>query len=442
MLNLIISSVLILCLIFYFNSFEVMIMLLFMSLMFFFSILMNANCTMTEFMELDLMSGIMILLSVWITFLMLLASFNNKVYVNKFFLFYVLMMLFLLEMCFSVNNLMMFYFFFESSLFPMIMIIFGWGNQPERIQAGYYMLMYTIFGSFPMFIMIVNYFTKNFSLSYTYMIWLENLTLGTVFSFLMLGFLVKIPMFLFHLWLPKAHVEAPISGSMILAGVLLKLGVYGIFRFKNMILYNLMILSEIIMIISIWGSVMISMYCLFQIDIKSLIAYSSVCHMGVVLSGSLTFSTFGSMGSLLLMTGHGLASSGLFCLANTLYERTFTRSMLMLKGVMKVFPSMTLWWFLFSIVNMSAPMTLNIFGEFFLSLSLLKYSIFFFFPLMLIIFLSACYSMYLYSYLNHGNGWVSWSMKSISMREYNILFLHLFLMIIWFFKLYLFCKWI
>nr|YP_044787.1 NADH dehydrogenase subunit 4 [Amblyomma triguttatum]BAD24960.1 NADH dehydrogenase subunit 4 [Amblyomma triguttatum] len=442
MLNLIFSSVLILCLIFYFNSFEIMIMLLFTSLVFFIKILMNPSYSTMEFMEMDLMSEIMILLSIWITFLMLLSSFANKIYMNKFFLFYVMAMLFLLEMCFTMVNLMMFYFFFESSLFPMIMIIFGWGNQPERIQAGYYMLMYTIFGSFPMFIMIINYFTKNFSLLYIYMMWLENLMLGMIFSFLMLGFLVKIPMFFFHLWLPKAHVEAPIAGSMILAGILLKLGIYGIFRFKNMILCNLMIFSEIIMVISVWGSVMISMYCLFQVDIKSLIAYSSVCHMGMVLGGSLTFSIFGSMGSLLLMTGHGLISSGMFCLANILYERTYTRSMLMLKGIMKVFPSLTLWWFLFSIANMSAPMTLNILGEFFLSLSMLKYSIFFFFPLMLIIFLSACYSMYLYGYLNHGNGWVMWSMKLISMREYNIMFLHLFLMIFWFLKFYLFCKWV
>uniref|UniRef100_UPI0030FF1551 NADH dehydrogenase subunit 4 n=1 Tax=Amblyomma limbatum TaxID=591489 RepID=UPI0030FF1551 len=443
MLNLLSSTILILCLLFYLKSFELMIMLLMLTYFFLIKIVMFTMFeSITEMMELDLLSSILILLSIWITFLMLLASLNNKISFNKFFMFYVILMLLLLEMCFSMINLLAFYFFFESSLFPMVMIIFGWGNQPERVQAGYYMLMYTIFGSFPMFIMIMLYYNKNYSLIYIYMMWLENENMGIMFLFVMMGFFVKIPMFFFHLWLPKAHVEAPIAGSMILAGVLLKLGIYGIFRFKNMILKDLMNFNEMIMIVSIWGSVMISIYCLFQVDVKSLIAYSSVCHMGVALSGSLTFYIFGSMGSLLLMIGHGLVSSGLFCLANLIYERTFTRSMLMLKGLMKFFPSLTLWWFLFSIFNMSAPMTLNIFGEFFLSLSILKFSIFFFFPLMLIIFLSACYSMYFYSYLNHGESWIMWAMKSVMMREYMLLFLHLFLMIFWYMKLYLFCKWI
>nr|WEF74997.1 NADH dehydrogenase subunit 4 [Amblyomma mixtum] len=441
MLSMIFISFLILWMSFFLKTLEIMVMILFM-IMTFLCFMMNVN--VMEIMEnfsLDLLSNLMILLTIWITFLMILASFTHEISLNKMFLFYTMLMMFLLMVCFSVSNLLAFYFFFESVLFPIVMLIFGWGNQPERLQAGFYMLMYTIFGSFPMFIVIIFYFWNNYSLTYFYMNWIE-MNLGLIFIFLMLGFLVKIPMFFFHLWLPKAHVEAPISGSMILAGILLKLGIYGIFRFKMMMINELVKSGEIFTTISIWGGVMISLFCMYQIDIKALIAYSSVCHMGIVLGGLINFTIYSSVGSLLLMVGHGLCSSGLFCLANMIYERVFTRNMIMFKGLKMFFPSLTLWWFLFSITNMSAPLTMNLFGEFFLSLSILKFSVFYFFPIMLIIFTSACYSIYMYSYINHGHGWTFWSLKPILSREYLTVFLHAFPMLMWFLKASMFCKWI
>nr|BCW91333.1 NADH dehydrogenase subunit 4 [Amblyomma sp.] len=441
MLMAIFGSFLILCITLLMQTFEIMLMILVMMMGFFVQIISMQEVYIMSQFNMDLMSVLLVILTIWITFLMFLASNFNKICNNKSFLFYVNLMMFLLIICFSVTNLLAFYFFFESVLFPIIMIIFGWGNQPERLQAGFYMLMYTIFGSFPMFVMIIMYVNNMFCLNYNYMEWLVSF-LGNLFIFLMLGFFVKIPMFFFHLWLPKAHVEAPISGSMILAGVLLKLGIYGIYRFKMMMINSIIMYSELLISTSIWGSVMISIYCLFQIDIKSLIAYSSVCHMGIVLSGILSFSIYSSTGALLLMIGHGLCSSGLFCLANLIYERTFTRSMMLFKGMKSIFPVLSLWWFLFSILNMSAPMTMNLFGEFFLSLSILKLSIFFFIPIMLLIFLSACYSIYMYSYINHGQGWMVWSMNQIYLREYNLLFLHFFPSIMWILKISFFCKWI
>ncbi|YP_009159626.1 NADH dehydrogenase subunit 4 (mitochondrion) [Amblyomma americanum] len=441
MLSLIFMGVLITCSSF-FLEFSVLMLMILLTLKVIFIKLVNVENVIIEYMfMMDLMSSMMILLTIWITFLMILSSFAKEVQKNKMFLFYVTFMMLLLMICFTVMNLLAFYFFFESVLFPIIMLIFGWGNQPERLQAGFYMLMYTIFGSFPMFVTILMYMYKNNTLIYPYMDWIES-QLGILFIFLMMGFLVKIPMFLFHLWLPKAHVEAPISGSMILAGVLLKLGIYGIFRFKKFMMVELMNFSEIFVVVSIWGSVMISMFCLYQTDIKSLIAYSSVCHMGVVLAGVMSFCIYSSMGALLLMIGHGLCSSGLFCLANIIYERVSTRSMLLFKGMKSIFPSLTIWWFLFSIINMSAPLSMNLLGELFLSLSILKMSIFYFFPVMLIIFMSACYSIYMYSYINHGYGWVLWSLSPINSREYSILFFHLFPMILWILKISFFCKWI
>uniref|UniRef100_A0AAT9FF24 NADH-ubiquinone oxidoreductase chain 4 n=1 Tax=Haemaphysalis megaspinosa TaxID=1155002 RepID=A0AAT9FF24_9ACAR len=438
MLKLILMSLLILCMFSYLESIQMMISIIFM---FFLTILMYfSNFFMiSPFFGIDLMSLMLILLTIWISFLMMLASFANKVSNNKSFIFYLSMMMLLLIVCFSVLNLMFFYFFFESVLFPIVMMIFGWGSQPERLQAGIYMLMYTLFGSLPLLVTMLIF--KKTSLMYLFIEW-QEIKIGIYFFLMMLGFLVKIPVFFFHLWLPKAHVEAPISGSMILAGVLLKLGIYGIFRFKSFYFFEILNFSYLLMILSIWGSVMVSIYCLFQTDIKSLIAYSSVCHMGIVFSGTINFFFFGSYGSLLLMIGHGLCSSGLFCLANLVYERFYTRSVILIKGLMKIFPSLTLMWFLFSIINMSAPMTMNLMGELFLCLSIMKYSMFFILPIMILIFLSACYSIYMYSYLNHGEGWLLWSCKMMNLREYYLLILHLIPMTLWMFKFNFFYKWV
>nr|YP_010329501.1 NADH dehydrogenase subunit 4 [Hyalomma scupense]UNO54322.1 NADH dehydrogenase subunit 4 [Hyalomma scupense] len=426
------------CLFVYMSSYQTMIYLLLFTFLVIFKSILNNGELMTNFFFTDLMSLSMINLTIWISFLMILASNFMKIYKNKFFIFYTMMMMMFLILSFSIENLLMFYLFFESILFPIVMLIMNWGNQPERLQAGLYMLLYTVFGSLPLLILMLN---KNISLSILYNYWVFN-SMGMMFLFMMLGFLVKIPMFLFHLWLPKAHVEAPVAGSMILAGILLKLGFYGVFRFKSFFFVDLLNYGVILMLISIWGSVLISVICFFQIDIKSLIAFSSVSHMGIALGGCLTFFLYGSYGMLIMMIGHGLCSSGLFCLSNLFYERFFTRNMFLLKGMIMIFPNLTLWWFIFSVINMSAPLTMNLFGELFLSVSLIKYSFIFIIPISLLIFFSACYSMYMYSYINHGKSWIVYSNNMINCREYLLLMLHLFPMTTWFLKMNFFFKFI
>nr|YP_010324946.1 NADH dehydrogenase subunit 4 [Dermacentor steini]UNO54127.1 NADH dehydrogenase subunit 4 [Dermacentor steini]WPQ69981.1 nad4 [Dermacentor steini] len=438
MLKLLLMSVLILCLIFLMNSYQVILYLLILSSTFILVNLCNSGEMISNYFFLDLLSFNMTNLSIWISFLMLIASTYMNLLKNNFFLFYVIIMMNMLLVCFSAENLLMFYVFFESVLFPIVMMILKWGNQPERLQAGFYMLMYTMFGSLPLLVLMI-YFQISLSIVFNEWIFGE---MKLIFFLMMLGFLVKIPMFFFHLWLPKAHVEAPISGSMMLAGVLLKLGFYGIYRFKSFFFLDILNMSVYLIIISIWGAVMISIFCLFQIDIKSLIAYSSVSHMGIALGGCLTFFSFGSNGMLVMMIGHGLCSSGLFCLANMLYERFFTRNLFLIKGMISIFPNLTLWWFLFSIVNMSAPLTMNLFGELFLSVSLMKFSMFMMIPIMFLIFLSACYSIYMYSYINHGMGWMLFSNFMISEREYYLLLMHLIPMIFWVMKIDFFMKWI
>nr|AGH19728.1 NADH dehydrogenase subunit 4 [Rhipicephalus microplus] len=430
--------ILILCFFIFMNSYQIMVYLMILMILLMLKGLMNNAEMIMNFFYFDLMSFSMISLTVWITFLMLMASRLNNLFQNKIFTFYILMMMNLLFFCFSFNNFMLFYLFFESVLFPIVLMIMGWGSQPERIQAGFYMLMYTIFGSLPLLVLML---TKSISFMIIYNEWLFS-EMNWMFIMMIMGFLVKIPMFLFHLWLPKAHVEAPISGSMILAGVLLKLGFYGLYRFKSFFFIDLINFGMIIIVISLWGAVMISIYCLFQIDIKSLIAYSSVSHMGIALSGCLTFYLYGSYGMLMMMIGHGLCSSGLFCLSNLIYERFYTRNIFMIKGMNLIFPNLTLWWFLFSIVNMSAPMTMNLFSELFLGLSVMKFSMLLMIPMMMLIFLSACYSMFMYSYINHGQSWMIFSSNMIFAREYYLLFLHLMPLMLWFMKFNFFMKWL
>nr|YP_010838240.1 NADH dehydrogenase subunit 4 [Clavisyllis tenjini]WGF21049.1 NADH dehydrogenase subunit 4 [Clavisyllis tenjini] len=356
---------------------------------------------------LDPINTPLMLLTLWTSTLMLLASYftmlNNSF--NKEFLIVISILSLILMMAFSSKNMMSYYIFFEASLIPTLLLILGWGYQPERLQASLYLMLYTISASLPLLLALLNLNIKTKTLSFLLtspMCMVSSLPIP--FLILLSGaFLVKIPLYISHLWLPKAHVEAPVAGSMILAGILLKLGAYGITRMINIIPSISSSLMFIFSSISLWGGISTSLICLRQQDMKSLIAYSSVSHMSLLIMGIFSSSKWGWEGAVSMMIAHGLSSSCLFSMANMIYEFSKTRSLLLTKGLLLLFPTMSMWWFLMISANMAAPPTLNFLSEVMLLTSIMSSTKIATLPIIIITFMAAAYSLYLYTSIHHGN---------------------------------------
>nr|AFK27948.1 NADH dehydrogenase subunit 4 [Cornu aspersum] len=295
-------------------------------------------------------------------------------------------------------------YFFELSLLPILLMIISWGYQPERVQAGIYMVMYTVLGSMPLLVSIFFLYTSYMSLNIHYLVTISPyIPYGLAFMGF-IAFFVKLPVYGVHIWLPKAHVEAPLGGSMLLAGVLLKLGGYGLYIYSNIMTISMTSWGLMFLVsLALWGGSLAAWMCFNQNDIKALIAYSSVVHMSIVVLGFLTCSPWGYSSSVITMVAHGWVSSGLFLLAYITYKIVGSRSFCYTKGLLQVIPVLSMAWFIYCIWNMAVPPTINLMGElaavpvsFMLSVQLLM-------VVLVLMFLSVGYNMYLYTYINHGS---------------------------------------
>nr|YP_009092377.1 NADH dehydrogenase subunit 4 [Orthogonalys pulchella]AIC37443.1 NADH dehydrogenase subunit 4 [Orthogonalys pulchella] len=371
------------------------------NLILFLLIIMNNNSNFFIKMNLNLSinktSYILIILLMWISFLMTLnLNFKAKNLLMCMNLF--ILMNLILTMLFSSINWMMFYILFELSLIPTMMLILGWGTYNDRIKANFMMMMYTMISSMPFLMYMIISFINFNSLSMMIMNESTNYFFINNFYYLMMiiTFLVKLPMFMLHMWLPKAHVEAPIYGSMILAAILLKIGSFGLMKINFLMNIFSLKLSPMISSLSLYGSIILSLICLFNYDMKIIIAYSSVIHMSLMISNLMNLNKSGIYGSISMMISHGLCSSGLFCLTNLIYINSKSRNMSINKGLINLSPPLTLSCFLMCSSNMSSPPSLNLISEIMLIMSMIKYSFNSIYLIILLCFFSSIYSIYLY----------------------------------------------
>nr|YP_009991748.1 NADH dehydrogenase subunit 4 [Corythaixoides concolor]QNN84570.1 NADH dehydrogenase subunit 4 [Corythaixoides concolor] len=338
---------------------------------------------LTQWAGIDQTSSPLLTLSCWLLPLMIMASQNHLQHEplarKRLFITTLITVQPLIILAFSAMELTLFYISFEATLIPTLILITRWGNQPERLSAGIYLLFYTLISSLPLLITILFLHSLTGTLHLT-MLKLTHPTLNNSWAnllsslALLTAFMVKAPLYGLHLWLPKAHVEAPIAGSMLLAALLLKLGGYGIMRVTLLTGPLSDHLHYPFLTLALWGAVMTSSICLRQTDLKSLIAYSSVSHMGLVIAASTIQTNWSFSGAMILMISHGLTSSMLFCLANTNYERTHSRILLLTRGLQPLLPLMATWWLLANLTNMALPPTTNLMAELTIMIALFNWS--------------------------------------------------------------------
>lgn len=274
---------------------------------------------------------------------------------------------------FCSTHLLIFYLLFESALIPLFILVVIWGSRERKIFASLQLVIYTLFGSLFVLNAIIYYLLKCGSADINI---INSLFLGPevefiIWSLFFFGFCIKVPMMPFHLWLPEAHVEAPTAGSVLLAGVVLKLGSYGFVRFLIYLWpFVSLYFGPLVFFLATLSVIFGSLISLRQIDIKKIIAYSSVVHMNFSLLGLFSFSMPGLLGGLIATLSHGFISSGLFLSVGVLYERYHSRLLKYYGGIVQMMPVFSVYFFFLTLGNISFPFTLNFLGEFLIILGL------------------------------------------------------------------------
>src|SRR5687767_14038835 len=374
----------------------------------------------------DGISVLFVLLNSFVTVLIVLAGWSvveSRIgqYYGAF-----LVMSGLLNGVFAALDAVLFYVFFEATLIPMFIIIGVWGG-PNRVYAAVKFFLYTLFGSLLMLVAMLYLYNKSGG-SFSILDWHKlPLALG-VQTLLFFGFLfafaVKVPMWPVHTWLPDAHTEAPTGGSVVLAAILLKLGAYGFVRFSLPILPDASReLAWLMIALSLVAIAYIGLVTLVQTDMKRLIAYSSIAHMGFVTLGFFIFNAYGVEGGLVQMISHGFVSAALFLCVGVLYDRMHTRNIGDYGGVGDTMPKFAAFAMLFAMANAGLPATSGFVGEFMVIMGAMKASFWLAFVAATTLVLGAAYTLWMYKRVIFGavaNSHVA-ALQDLTPREFAVL---------------------
>ncbi|MBL8442410.1 MAG: NADH-quinone oxidoreductase subunit M [Zoogloeaceae bacterium] len=374
----------------------------------------------------DGISMLFIVLNAFITIMVVLAGWQviqEKVaqYMAAF-----LIMSGLMNGIFSALDGVLFYVFFEASLIPLYLVIGIWGG-PNRVYAAIKFFLFTLAGSLLMLVALLYLFIESGG-SFSILDW-HKLPLGMtpqtlVFWAFLIAFAVKVPMWPVHTWLPDAHVEAPTGGSVVLAAIALKLGAYGFLRFSLPIVPDAsQAMAPLVIALSLIAVVYIGLVALVQTDMKKLVAYSSIAHMGFVTLGFFMFNTLGIEGALVQMISHGFVSAAMFLCIGVLYDRVHSREIADYGGVVKTMPKFAAFFMLFAMANAGLPGTSGFVGEFMVVLGAVEYNFWVAFFAATTLILGAAYTLWMYKRVVFGkvaNHHVA-ELEDINTREFAFL---------------------
>jgi len=374
----------------------------------------------------DGISLLFVLLNSFITILVVIAGWTVIESRTAQYFAAFLIMSGLLNGVFSALDAVLFYVFFEGTLIPMFIIIGIWGG-PNRVYAALKFFLYTLFGSLLMLIAML-YLYNRAGGSFAILDWHKvPLSLGVqiaLFFGFLFAFAVKVPMWPVHTWLPDAHTEAPTGGSVVLAAILLKLGAYGFVRFSLPILPDASReLAWLMVALSLIAIAYIGLVTLVQADMKRLIAYSSISHMGFVTLGFFLFNALGVEGGLVQMISHGFVSAAMFLCVGVLYDRVHTRMISDYGGVVNTMPKFATLMMLFAMANSGLPATSGFVGEFMVIMGAMKANFWLAFVAATTMIWGAAYTLWMYKRVIFGgvaNDHVS-ALKDLNVREVIVL---------------------